>query len=211
MKWIRIVWLLMYVAGGQQAVSTAHAQDLLPGVQLPPQTRCVSEAASYHKVNPWVLLSILKVESNFNPRAVGNNPNGSSDIGMGQHNTNEIKKLARYGIDKDDLYDPCTATYVAAWHLAKKLSKFGNTWYGVATYHSGTPCFNDRYQKLLRNQLRRWNVLEGAVEKVQSMESCGFKSVSTKKGGGSSSSRARARSPQSEDLRESSISVVDRS
>lgn len=116
-------------------------------------TRCIDPAADFHKVNPWILASILKVESSFNPKARNLNSNGTVDVGMGQMNTIHFKELGKHGIGPDDLQDACIATYVAAWHLAKQYKAYGNTWFAVGAYHSATPYYNQRYQALIYNAM----------------------------------------------------------
>lgn len=133
---------------------------------------CVKPAADYHGVNPWILLAILKVESNFSPAAVNRNQNGTLDVGMAQINSIHFAKLSQYGITPTQLMDGCVATYVAAWHLRQQIVKYGNTWFGVAAYHSSSPCLNQRYGSMLWNELRGWGVVQGARVPVGSLASC---------------------------------------
>ncbi|ABD72173.1 Lytic transglycosylase, catalytic (plasmid) [Rhodoferax ferrireducens T118] len=125
-------------------------------------TRCIAPAAEFHKVNAWVLKGILKVESAFNAGAINRNQNGSTDVGIGQMNSIHFKELYGYGIAPNDLLDPCVGTYVAAWHLAKQLKVYGNTWFAIGAYHSATPYFNARYQALVYNALISMGVVSGA-------------------------------------------------
>ena len=140
--------------------------------QLHEAAPCLSAAARYHGVNPWVLKAILKVESNFNPRALNRNTNGSVDVGMGQINSIHFGRLARFGVAPADLMDGCVATYVAAWHLASQLRIHGNTWYGVAAYHSVSPCHNTRYAGLLWNVLTEWRIVPGPRVPVSKVAQC---------------------------------------
>lgn len=116
---------------------------------------CFWGAVNYHSVNPHVLWAILRVESKFNPLAIRKNTNGTLDVGMGQMNSVHFTRLARYGIAPADLLNGCVATYVAAWHIAGLMSAHGNTWEGIARYHSATPHLNRRYQALLASELSR--------------------------------------------------------
>jgi soluble lytic murein transglycosylase-like protein len=52
---------------------------------------CVTQGAVFHGVNPWVVRAIIKVESNFNAKAVNKNKNGTSDIGLAQINSMHMK------------------------------------------------------------------------------------------------------------------------
>jgi len=135
-------------------------------------TPCVGPAAEYHKVNPWILRAILKVESNFSAGAVNRNANGSVDVGMAQINSIHFQRLRQYGVTPERLMDGCVSTYVAAWHLAQQLAKYGNTWFGVAAYHSATPCQNHRYALLVWNALADWSVVPGPRSPVPSLTSC---------------------------------------
>lgn len=86
---------------------------------------------------------------------VNHNPNGTVDVGMAQINSVHFPELAQWGITPAQLMDPCVATHVAAWHLKRSLLRHGNTWFGVAAYHSTTPEHNLRYQELVRREMAR--------------------------------------------------------
>lgn len=133
---------------------------------------CVAAAAQHHGVNPWLLRAILKVESDFRPDAVNRNANGSLDVGMAQINSIHFAELARWDIAPAQLLDGCTASYVAAWHLARQIRRHGNSWFGVASYHSTSPCQNGRYAALLWNTLLSWGVVAGARLPVVALRSC---------------------------------------
>jgi soluble lytic murein transglycosylase-like protein len=144
--------------------------------QLNEPAPCVKPAAEYHGVNPWILLAILKVESNFSAAAVNRNNNGTLDIGMAQINSVHFAKLSQYGITPTQLMDGCVSTYVAAWHLRQQIAKYGNTWFGVAAYHSASPCLNQRYGSMLWNVLVGWGVIADVRVPVRSLASCGVRS-----------------------------------
>ncbi|TWO71440.1 lytic transglycosylase domain-containing protein [Caenimonas sedimenti] len=135
---------------------------------------CVAAAARYHVVNPWILRAILSVESGFNPAAFNRNANGSIDVGMAQINSIHFGRLAAHNVTPADLMDGCKATYVAAWHLAQQLRAHGNTWYGIGTYHSASPCHNQRYAGLIWNRLVGWRVVPGPTLAVKSQAQCGY-------------------------------------
>jgi len=124
----------------------------------PPQTlqspeRCIPAAAQHHRIDPRLLRAVLKVESDLRPWALGRNANGTVDMGMAQINSIHLPELARHGIQSQHLFDPCVASYVAAWLLRKNIDRHGLTWRGVAAYHSLTPEHNQRYQGLLMKAL----------------------------------------------------------
>lgn len=157
-------WLALLI------VLPAHAGRVEKGATPPlfstPHEQCIVPAAQYHSVNHHILRAILRVESNLNPTAVAKNKNGTFDIGIGQINSMHLKELGRFGVNTEHLRDACIGTYVSAWHLAKMLRQHGNTWFGVAAYHSATPYFNRRYQALLNNELVRSGVITGTLLEV---------------------------------------------
>jgi soluble lytic murein transglycosylase-like protein len=116
---------------------------------------CISNAASYHGVDVRLLRAVFTVESSLNPFAVSKNTNGSVDLGIAQINSQHWPKLAAFGINPEQLYDPCVASYVGAWMLKKNIDTHGLTWQSVARYHSSTPHLNQRYQARLYVALQR--------------------------------------------------------
>lgn len=128
--------------------------------------QCIANAAAYHGVNMDILRAIMRVESGFNPGVVSRNSDSTVDYGMGGINTVHLPELQKHGITKSALLDPCVNTYVAAWHLRKKMNQFGNTWFGIGAYHSATPYYNERYQVLLQNALLDMGILVGKKKAV---------------------------------------------
>jgi hypothetical protein len=128
--------------------------------------RCIIPAAEFHHVNGFVLRAILRVESGLKPNTITRNANGTLDVGMGGMNSSHFQELLNHGIAPAHLLDACVATYVAAWHLKKNLSQHGNTWFGVAAYHSTTPYFNARYQILVYNELVKSGAITGQLRAV---------------------------------------------
>jgi hypothetical protein len=127
--------------------------------QMKSDGKCIQGAADFHVVNPSILHAVLMVESGMNPLVISQNQNGTIDVGLGAMNSSHFSELSKFGITPGDLLNDCVATYVAAWQLKKGLNRFGNTWFGVAAYHSTTPFYNNRYQVLIFNQLVQDHVL----------------------------------------------------
>lgn len=117
---------------------------------------CFDEAARYHTVNPWILRAIAANESGFKPATVARNSNGSVDRGLTGINSVHLPELARYGVTADDLMDGCKSVYIAAWHLKKKIKKFGNTWTAVGAYHSETERHRNRYARVIQRIVEYW-------------------------------------------------------
>ena len=145
------------------AMAQQSAQEPKPGKRRsgdsPIAVPCVEEASAFHGVNPMLMRAIIFHESRGNPSVVMRNTNGSIDVGLGQLNSIHFKELARYGIAPEHLLDGCVNTYVAAWHLAKQVKQYGNTWTAVGTYHSRTPVFRDRYASQIYSVLQRWRAV----------------------------------------------------
>ena len=55
--------------------------------------------------------------------------------------------------------EPCKSVYIAAWHLRRKMDKYGNTWQAVGAYHSETPALRDKYAKQIAAILTQWKLL----------------------------------------------------
>lgn len=108
---------------------------------------CFEEAAQYHNVDPWLLMSIAYVESRFNPKAVNRNKNGSYDTGMMQINSIWIPTLKKKGIDKSLLNDACASTYIGAWILSDNIRRYGYNWRAIGAYNSGNPKLGLAYAK----------------------------------------------------------------
>jgi len=127
-----------------------------------PLNKCIVGAAQYHGVNPYLLRSILMVESRLNPKAINVNMNGTRDIGVAQINSIHLPVLQNHGIKESHLMDGCVNTYVGAWLLRKQISRYGLNWFGIAAYHSVTPDKNYRYQVLVYNEMVR----SGAIQNI---------------------------------------------
>lgn len=97
---------------------------------------CWDSAGAAYKVDPWLLMAIAKVESNFNNHATNINTNKSVDIGMMQINTIWLPTLSKFGISKNDLLNPCTSVFVGAWILAQNIRYFGYNADGIGAYNS---------------------------------------------------------------------------
>ncbi|MFC0402405.1 lytic transglycosylase domain-containing protein [Paraburkholderia rhizosphaerae] len=127
-------------------------------ISRPALADCFDTAASYQGVSALVLRAIAWVESRGNPAAEHRNANGSVDIGELQINSIHLRELASFGIGAQALRDECVNIYVAAWHLKKKMVKYGNTWNAVGAYHSESPKLRDAYAQSIQRTLTQWGV-----------------------------------------------------
>ncbi|MFZ8826634.1 MAG: lytic transglycosylase domain-containing protein [Candidatus Caldipriscus sp.] len=98
---------------------------------------CFEEAGRYYGVSPHLLWAIAKVESNFNPRAINRNKNGTYDIGLMQINSSWFPYLKKHGIDPSLLWDPCYNAHVGAMVLRHCIDTYGHSWRAVDCYNKG--------------------------------------------------------------------------
>lgn len=117
------------------------------------QQLCFDEAGAMYGINPLILRAIAKVESNFNPRAINWNTNGTYDFGVMQINTIWAPVL---GTERwNTLGDPCTNIKTGAMILADCMKKYGYTWEAIGCYNSRTPDKRDKYARKVFTQLKR--------------------------------------------------------
>lgn len=127
-----------------------------------PWDKCFTAAGNHYGINPLLLKAIARQESSVNPRAIGNNTNGTQDLGMMQINTTHLRKLARSGIGRAHLMDACTNIAVGAWVLADAVSRHGMSWKAVGVYHSPTPWRQRAYAaKVARHLVREIQAAKG--------------------------------------------------
>lgn len=150
---------MVFAAAG---LSAAHGATAQTGDAM----RCIQPAAAYHSVNAQVLYSILRIESRGRPDTVTKNSDGSVDVGLGGTNSVHFPELAKHGVAPAALLDSCISTYTTAWLLAKAVRRYGETWRGVASFHSTTPYYNHRYQVLIHNDMVLRGAKSGEVQPV---------------------------------------------
>ena len=114
---------------------------------------CFLAAAERHTVNPDILRAIASVESSNRPHAVNRNPNGSYDYGLMQINSIHLPELAKYGIGRHDLMEPCVSIHVAAFLLSRHMRRFGNTWDAIGAYQSVTEGIRQAYAQKVYEHL----------------------------------------------------------
>ncbi|RMH00507.1 MAG: lytic transglycosylase [Aquificota bacterium] len=77
---------------------------------------CFYEAGRRYGVDPYLLVAIAKVESNFNPRAVNTNKNGTRDYGIMQINSYWVE---RYKLPLEWVFEPCYNIHMGAMVLKR--------------------------------------------------------------------------------------------
>jgi hypothetical protein len=114
---------------------------------------CFEEAGRMYGINPLILKSIARVESNFVPESINENSNGTIDIGLMQINTiwKPIIGEERWKY----LGDACYNTKTGAWILATCISKYGYNWKAIGCYNSQTPEKSEAYARKVFNHLKQ--------------------------------------------------------
>lgn len=137
MTWVR----LLIIIGALMTAGTARAEEL-----------CFEEAGVEYSINPQILKAIAKVESNFKPRAVNYNKNGTYDFGVMQINSSWY-----YTLGKEwwmTLGDPCSNIKGGARILSGCMKKYGYSWEAIGCYNSQTPDKRDKYAMMVFKQLQ---------------------------------------------------------
>ncbi len=103
-----------------------------------------------YNIDPELLWAIAKTESNFNPKAINTNSNGSTDIGLMQINTIHLEELKKFGITKDMLFLPEVSIDVGAYVLSRCIKRYGENWKAINCYN-GRISRNNYIYKVINN------------------------------------------------------------
>ncbi len=95
---------------------------------------CFEEAGKVHNVSSELLMSIARVESGLNSKAVNTNKNGSTDLGLMQINSAwvDAMSLNREGL----ISNPCYNVMTGANILRQCIDRNGYTWEAVGCYNA---------------------------------------------------------------------------
>ncbi|MDA8091526.1 MAG: lytic transglycosylase domain-containing protein [Nitrospiraceae bacterium] len=115
---------------------------------------CFEAAGAEYGVSPRLLWSIAKVESDFSPRAVNWNQNGTYDYGLMQINSTWAPKLGM-GVWRS-LGDPCSNVRAGAWILARCVRKYGYTWEAVGCYNASNERKRQKYEREVYAVFKRY-------------------------------------------------------
>jgi soluble lytic murein transglycosylase-like protein len=123
---------------------------------------CLLAASTKHGISYGLLRSIAEQESSFNPLAVrapmaAGNSDRSTDYGLMQINSSWLPQLARYGVNREKLFNPCINADVGAWILADNFRRLGVTWNAVGAYNAMTPWKRLKYANGVYSKLVRYS------------------------------------------------------
>jgi len=125
--------------------------------------QCIASAARTYDVSEALLYTIGMVESNMNPEALNYNKKSSTeDIGLMQINSRWLDSLARRGVEREDLFDPCVSIHVGAWVLRGNMILYGRTWRAVGAYNASSrrPDLREKYVFRIKSAMRKFGLLE---------------------------------------------------
>ena len=89
-------------------------------------------------LDPYLVLSIIKAESNFKPDAVS--PKNARGLMQISEKTGKwgAEKLKLMDYTKEDLFDPETNIYIGCWYLSVLYSEFSDMDIVLAAYNGGS-------------------------------------------------------------------------
>ena len=142
---------------------------------------CFEHHGARFGLDPALLRAIAQVESGGRPHAVNLSHQartGSMDVGLMQINTAWLPRLARHGISRTDLSDPCTSIEIGAWILSDLMRRHGFTWDAVGAYNAacselkGAACTRAR-------SAYAWKVFRHLAAQAQTLANTGPAGAST--------------------------------
>ena len=105
----------------------------------------------------------------MNPYAIGQNHDGTRDVGLMQINSSHFSELERQGSNEYRLItEPCTSIMVGASILSDMIKVYGYNWEAVGAYNAGLKKENfslrmvyarkvwNKYQKIKRTARTRY-------------------------------------------------------
>lgn len=102
-----------------------------------PYYDCFENVHKIANIEKEVLISIAKIESNFNNAAKNTNFNGSIDYGIMQINSFWLKHFQKKGYTKSFILSPCGNIYAAAYILNYCFAKKKNFSLAIECYNKG--------------------------------------------------------------------------
>lgn len=119
--------------------------------------QCWTQAGTHYGVDPALLKAIAWKESRGRSDAVG--PvlsDGNRAVGLMQINTIHLPALKKFGLTRQDLFNPCVSQHVGAWVLSDCVQRFGSTWKAVGCYYTGPASKNLTAQLAYARDVHRY-------------------------------------------------------
>ncbi|MFN3264168.1 MAG: lytic transglycosylase domain-containing protein, partial [Aquificaceae bacterium] len=106
-----------------------------------------------------LLISIASAESNFNPRAINVNTNGTRDYGIMQINS---FWLERYRIPREWIFEPCYNIHFGAMVLRRCMDIHSNISLAVDCYNKGSKAkgHGAYVERVFRNYKKYYTMLK---------------------------------------------------
>lgn len=125
------------------------------------QADCFHAAATRYNIPVVLLQAIAEQESAGRANAWHRNADGSEDMGLMQINSRWLPVLRRYGIEKQDLWSPCTNVMVGAWILAQNFARMGYHAQALGAYNARTPSKQQAYARQVLQRVARLQSQQG--------------------------------------------------
>ncbi len=139
--------------------------DHIPTTDAMRLAKLIIEESENYGINPFLILSIIQVESEFSPKAVS--PKGA--IGLMQIMPETAEYVAGdLGVSIDgikSLYDPFINVRLGVYYLSMLIDRFKNVEWALCAYNAGpsfinTASFERRIPAYVRKVLRFKDILE---------------------------------------------------
>ncbi|MEJ5339402.1 MAG: lytic transglycosylase domain-containing protein [Aquificaceae bacterium] len=120
---------------------------------------CFFDAGKRYGLDPVLLISIASAESNFNPRAINVNTNGTRDYGIMQINS---FWLERYRIPREWIFEPCYNIHFGAMVLRRCMDIHSNISLAVDCYNKGSKAkgHGAYVERVFRNYKKYYTMLK---------------------------------------------------
>lgn len=111
--------------------------SLILTAALAGSVNCWAAAAYRYQVPAELLYAMGSVESSHNPKARAVANDGTYSVGLMQINSSWFPALQKYGIEEDQLWEPCVNIQVGAWILRQEVDRYGYSWEAIGAYYAG--------------------------------------------------------------------------
>lgn len=152
------MWKILASLVIAQALAASSAWAQAPGW-------CWDAAGAAQGVSPVLLRAIAAEESSCGAANFHRNSNASSDHGPMQINDSWLRdpRFLRLGVRVQDLYQPCTANYIASWVVATCYKQYGVTWRAVGCYNAKTYSKQVEYANKIYRRIQRYHATGAGI------------------------------------------------